>query len=142
MLYCIYTNDKTYAEVCKVIRKSRKTAAVLGAVFLFAAITAAGCVIEKFDRDAFIEESVVSEEDVYYAEESKGEDGALIDINTADTETLEKLDGIGEALAERIRDYRETHGGFGVIEEIMNVPGISEKKFEDIKDDICAAPRG
>lgn len=123
-------------------KASRKTAAVLGAAALFAAITASGCLIERFDKDAFIEESVVSEEDVYYAEESKGGDGALIDINTADTETLEKLDGIGEALAERIRDYRETHGGFGVIEEIMNVPGISESKFEDIRDDICAAPRG
>lgn len=123
-------------------KASRKTAAVLGVAALFAAITASGYLIERFDRDAFIEESVVSEENVYYAEESKGEDGELIDINTADTETLEKLDGIGEALAERIRDYRETHGGFGVIEEIMNVPGISESKFEDIKDDICAAPRG
>ena len=123
-------------------KASRKTAAVIGAAALFAAITASGYLIERFDKDAFIEESVVSEENVYYAEESKGEDGELIDINTADTETLEKLDGIGEALAERIRDYRETHGGFGVIEEIMNVPGISESKFEDIKDDICAAPRG
>ena len=123
-------------------KASRKTAAVLGAAVLFAAITASGYLIERFDKDAFIEESVVSEENVYYAEESASGDGELIDINTADTETLEKLDGIGEALAERIRDYRETHGGFGVIEEIMNVPGISEGKFEDIKDDICAAPRG
>ena len=138
MLYYIYTNDKTGAGVYKLAKASRKTAAVLGAAALFAAITAAGCIIERFDKDAFIEESVVSEENVYYAEESAGEEGELIDINTADTETLEKLDGIGEALAERIRDYRETHGGFGVIEEIMNVPGISESKFEDIKDDICA----
>ena len=142
MLYYIYTNDKTGAGVYKLAKASRKTAAVLCAAALFAAVTAAGCIIERFDKDAFIEESVVSEEDVYYAEESAGADGELIDINTADTETLEKLDGIGEALAERIRDYRETHGGFGVIEEIMNVPGISESKFEDIKDDICAAPRG
>ena len=138
MLYYICTNDKTYAEVCKLIRKSRKTAAVLGAVFLFAAITAAGCVIEKFDRDAFIEESVVSEDDIMYIDEGGREDDGLININTADAETLTQLDGIGDALAGRIRDYRETHGGFGVIEEIMNVPGISESKFEDIKDDICA----
>ena len=138
MLYYICTNDKTYAEVCKVIKKSRKTAAVLGAVFLFAAITAAGCVIEKFDRDAFIEESVVSEDDIMYIDEGGREDDGLININTADAETLTQLDGIGDALAGRIRDYRETHGGFGVIEEIMNVPGISESKFEDIKDDICA----
>ena len=138
MIYYICTNDKTYAEVCKVIKKSRKTAAVLGAVFLFAAITAAGCVIEKFDRDAFIEESVVSEDDIMYIDEGGREDDGLININTDDAETLTQLDGIGDALAGRIRDYRETHGGFGVIEEIMNVPGISESKFEDIKDDICA----
>lgn len=138
MLYYIYTNDKTCAGVHKLAKASRKTAAIVCAAALFAAVTAAGCMIEKFDKDAFIEESVVSEENVMYVEEGGAEDDGLININTADAETLEKLDGVGEALAERIRDYRETHGGFGVIEEIMNVPGISESKFEDIKDDICA----
>ena len=138
ILYIRYTNDKTYAEVCKVIKKSRKTAAALAALLFFGAITAAGCIIERVDKDAFIEESVVSEDDIMYIDEGGREDDGLININTADAETLTQLDGIGDALAGRIRDYRETHGGFGVIEEIMNVPGISESKFEDIKDDICA----
>ena len=115
-------------------RASRKTAAVVGAGILFAAITTAGCVIERFEKDAFIEESVVREDNAYYALESEAQDNGLININTADAETLKKLKGVGEALAGRIIDWRENHGGFGVIEEIMNVSGISESKFEDIKD--------
>ena len=118
-------------------RAGKKIASVVGAGILFAAITTAGCLIERFDKDAFIEESVVSEEDVFYAEDTGARDDGLININTADAETLEKLNGIGEALANRIIEWRETHGGFGVIEEIMNVAGISENKFEDIKEYIC-----
>ena len=116
---------------------SKKIATITGAVLLFAAITTAGCLIERFDKDAFIEESVVREDNVYYALESAAKDNGLININTADAETLAELKGIGDALAERIIDWRENHGGFGVIEEIMNVSGISENKFEDIKDNIC-----
>ena len=118
-------------------RAGKKIASVVGAGILFAAITTAGCLIERFDKDAFIEESVVREEDVFYAEDTGARDDGLININTADAETLEKLNGIGEALANRIIEWRETHGGFGVIEEIMNVAGISENKFEDIKEYIC-----
>ena len=115
-------------------RAKRKIAAIAGAALLFAAITTAGCLIERFDKDAFIEESVVREDNVFYVNESEAGDGELININTADAETLDKLEGIGEALAERIIDWRENHGGFGVIEEIMNVAGISDNKFDDIKD--------
>lgn len=61
----------------------------------------------------------------------------LININTADKEELMTLDGIGEVIAERIIEYREEHGGFSSIEEIMNVKGIGEKRYENIKDHIC-----
>lgn len=60
-----------------------------------------------------------------------------ININTATVEELERLDGIGEKLSERIIRYREEHGAYTVIEDIMRVSGIGEKKFENIKDDIC-----
>ena len=60
-----------------------------------------------------------------------------ININTADSEELQKLYRIGPALAERIIEYRNSFGDFVTIEEIMEVKGIGEKTFEKIKDEIC-----
>ncbi len=58
----------------------------------------------------------------------------LININTADVAELDKLPGIGEATAKKIIAYREQNGNFKSIEDIMNVSGIAEKKFEKLKD--------
>ncbi|WP_156802657.1 helix-hairpin-helix domain-containing protein [Coprothermobacter platensis] len=57
----------------------------------------------------------------------------LININTADAAQLDTLPGIGPTLAQRIIDYREANGPFQNIEEIKDVSGIGDKKFEDIK---------
>lgn len=62
------------------------------------------------------------------------EPAELIDINTADVDTLGTLPGIGPTLAQRIVDYRDTYGPFFFIEDIMNVEGISITTFENIKD--------
>ncbi len=59
-----------------------------------------------------------------------------ININQADQSQLETLTGIGPAKAQKIIEYRDEHGGFQSIEEIMNVSGIGEKTFENIKDQI------
>ena len=64
--------------------------------------------------------------------------GAKIDLNAASAEQLETLNGIGEALAGRIVAYRQEHGKFRSIEEIKNVSGIGDKKFEAIRDSITA----
>lgn len=57
-----------------------------------------------------------------------------VNINTADLHTLMTLEGIGEVYAQRIIDYRQANGPFKKIEDIKNVPGIGEKRFELIKD--------
>ena len=57
-----------------------------------------------------------------------------ININTASAELLAHLPGIGPVLAQRIVEHRVNHGEYTVIEEIMDVSGISETRFNQIKD--------
>ena len=59
-----------------------------------------------------------------------------ININSAGIDELKKLNGIGDARAKAIVDYRNEHGNFESIESIMNVPGIKEGAFEKIKNEI------
>ena len=57
-----------------------------------------------------------------------------IDINSAGIDELKTLDGIGDAAASKIIEYRETYGSFKNREELLNVSGIGEKKLEKIYD--------
>lgn len=68
------------------------------------------------------------------AETRQAQPGFPIDINTATAEELTALPGIGEVLAGRIVSYREQYGFFLSTEELMDVAGISEKKYEAIKE--------
>lgn len=55
-----------------------------------------------------------------------------IDINTATVLELSTLPGIGEVIAQRIVDYREVHGEFDSLADLMNVEGIGQKRLEQI----------
>ncbi|MDP7990254.1 helix-hairpin-helix domain-containing protein [Bacillus sp. MHSD_36] len=65
---------------------------------------------------------------------SKGE--GKIQINTASKEQIEKITGIGSRKAEGILKYREEHGPFQKIEDLLEIDGIGVKSLEKIKDQI------
>ena len=67
-------------------------------------------------------------------EENKVE--VKVNINTANKEKLETLPGIGETTAQKIIDYREANGKFKTIEDIKNVSGIGDAKYDSLKDKI------
>lgn len=87
---------------------------------------------DKIDVPTKKEESLEIENSLEDVEEEDGK----VNINEADIEELKTLSGIGESTAKKIINYREENR-FETIEDIMNVPGIGESKFNNIKDDIC-----
>ena len=68
------------------------------------------------------------------AQQAKPVSVEKINLNTATVEQLQKLPGVGPALAKAIIEYRTKSGKFTKIEEIINVKGMGEKKFLLIKD--------
>ena len=65
---------------------------------------------------------------------SNKSDVVMVNINSATLEELMKLPGIGQVYAQRIIDYREEHGDFAIVEDLMNVNGIGGKRLESILD--------
>jgi len=71
-----------------------------------------------------------------FTDQSGTSQSKRININTADSETLQQLTGVGPATAEKIINYRNENGKFKSIEDIKNVSGIGDKTFEKFRDKI------
>jgi competence protein ComEA len=59
--------------------------------------------------------------------------GAKVSLGSATPEQLDGIDGIGPTLARRIVEYRQQHGGFRSVDELRQVDGIGEKRFEALR---------
>ena len=88
--------------------------------------------IDDEDEEEYITEE--SGEGVLISDGSDSSFSDLININTATQTELETLNGIGPSLATKIIEYREENGDFESIEDIKNVSGIGDTKYENIKD--------
>jgi len=77
-------------------------------------------------------DNIVTEE-----ENMKKSNNSIININNATQTELETLPGIGPSIALKIISYREENGNFSSIEDIKNVSGIGDNKFNNIKEFIC-----
>lgn len=60
----------------------------------------------------------------------------LVNLNTATLDQLETLPGIGPALGQRILDYRQEHGPFRSVDDLLNVSGIGEKRLADLRPNV------
>ena len=63
-----------------------------------------------------------------------GAGGAKLSLAQASQEQLEELDGIGPTLAKRIIEYRDANGGFRSLDDLKDVDGIGEKRFESLSE--------
>jgi len=97
--------------------------------------------LARMDRPTFSglplsEAGVEPEESVPDARPEISQSGSSVNLNRATLEQLESLPGIGEKLARRILDYRRENGPFASSDELMNVTGIGQKKFDTMKSRI------
>jgi len=60
----------------------------------------------------------------------------VINLNTATARELETLPGIGPGLAKKIIEFREKRHGFKHVEELLAIPGISERKWKALRDKV------
>lgn len=93
-------------------------------------------VIKETSNSVSLDINDVITNDYESEEDNSDKTIVLVNINTANVEELTTINGIGESTAKKIIDYREKNGIFESIEDIQNVSGIGEKKYEQIKESI------
>ena len=70
------------------------------------------------------------------------QDAGKLDVNRATAKDFQGAYGVGAVLSQAIVDYRDGVGGFFYIEELMDVPGIGEKRFATLRELFCCPADG
>lgn len=89
------------------------------------------------DMTVINRETVLHDNDVIVIPLKSEENAEKVSINQADIEVLCTLPGIGKGTAEKIVLWRNDNGSFQSLEQLMEVKGIGQAKFDKIKDRIC-----
>jgi comEA protein len=74
-------------------------------------------------------------------QQQQGEQRELIDINAATAEQLQRVPGIGETLARRIIEFREEHGPFEKVDDLLNVQGIGTTSLDKMRPFLTVKPK-
>ncbi len=69
-------------------------------------------------------------------------EGEVLDLNTASLSDFTRLPGIGETKAQAILDWREAHGPFRAVEDLLSVEGIGEKTLENLRPYVAVSKEG
>lgn len=141
--------EDIYVHVCGAVKKPGLYQLPAGSR-VSSAVDAAGGFVTDADREyinlaAVLVDGVkidipTMEESRELREQGISEEGheasSLVNLNTADETELQSINGIGPSKARAVVKYREEHGPFTDISEIMNVSGIGSSTFDKIKDSI------
>lgn len=144
-------NDRIYVHVCGQVKDPGVYELAMGSR-KYDAVEAAGGFLEDADEAYINLAQVLTDGEQLYVpcigeelrdvskEGASGKNDAdkRMNLNTADEDALCSLPGIGASRAKEIIAYRETHGGFKDVREIMNVSGIKESVYEKISELVTA----
>lgn len=126
--------NKRFSGFVKLGAGAVAAAAVIAAAARGGALSRGAVVSESLPSESIVITSAAQPTAVALAKPPTEPNAAVININTATAEELQALPGIGETKAAAIVEYRETHGEFTDISEIVNVSGIGKATFERIHD--------
>ena len=133
--------EEVIIDICGAVNDSKVVTLPAGAR-VEDAIKAAGGITDEADLSGINRAAVLTDgEKIYIPTADEVEEGNIssdgsININEATAEELETLNGIGPVTAEKIIQYRSEYGKFEKKEDLMEVNGIGEKMYAQIKDKI------
>ena len=144
------TEERIRVHVCGAVKKAGVYTLLKGAIAADAVMAAGGASADAALDCLNLAQAVADGEQIYVPSvketgethslyisgKGEGDASGKVNINTADESQLMTLSGIGQSRAQAILAYRNEHGSFQSIEEIMNVPGIKEGAFTKIRDSI------